>query len=52
MRISKEVLDELLKGVERPGDLPGDAGLVKEMKVPCWMPVHPVRVRPSSWILV
>lgn len=28
MTISKEVLDELLKGVERPEDLLGDAGLL------------------------
>lgn len=28
--ISRELLDELLKGVERPGDLLGDAGLMKE----------------------
>ncbi len=29
MTISKEILDELLKGVERPEDLLGDAGLMK-----------------------
>ena len=28
MTISKELLDELLKGVERPEDLLGDAGLL------------------------
>ena len=29
MTISKELLDELLKGVERPEDLLGEAGLMK-----------------------
>ena len=33
MTISKEFLDELLKGVERPEDLLGDAGLMKELKI-------------------
>jgi len=33
MTISKEMLDELLKGCERPEDLLGDAGLMKELKV-------------------
>src|SRR5690606_39977275 len=33
MTISKEILDELLKGVTRPEDLLGDAGLVKELKI-------------------
>ena len=33
MTISKEILDELLKGVERPEDLLGDAGLIKELKI-------------------
>jgi len=33
MTISKELLDELLKGCERPEDLHGDAGLMKELKV-------------------
>ncbi len=33
MTISKELLDELLSGVERPEDLPGDKGLMKELKV-------------------
>ena len=33
MRISKELLDELLSGVERPEDLLGDTGLMKELKV-------------------
>lgn len=28
MTISKEILDEVLKGVERPEDLLGDAGLM------------------------
>ena len=28
MTISKEILDELLKGLERPEDLLGDAGLM------------------------
>jgi putative transposase len=33
MTISKELLDELLKGVQRPEDLLGDAGLMKELKI-------------------
>ena len=33
MTISKEVLDELLSGVERPEDLLGDQGLMKKLKV-------------------
>ena len=33
MTISKELLDELLEGVERPEDLLGDAGLMKELKI-------------------
>ena len=33
MTISKEILDELLKGCGRPEDLLGDAGLMKELKV-------------------
>ncbi len=33
MTISKEVLDELLRSIERPADLLGDAGLMKELKV-------------------
>ena len=33
MTISKEILEELLKGVERPEDLLGDAGLMKELKI-------------------
>src|SRR6056297_1167392 len=33
MTISKELLDELLKGCERPEDLLGDAGLIKELKI-------------------
>jgi len=33
MTISKEILDELLKGVERPEDLLGDTGLMKELKI-------------------
>lgn len=33
MTISKEILDELLKGVTRPEDLLGDAGLMKELKI-------------------
>ena len=32
MTISKELLDELLKGCELPDDLLGDAGLMKELK--------------------
>jgi putative transposase len=31
MTISKELLDELLMGCERPEDLLGDAGLIKEL---------------------
>jgi len=33
MTISKELLDELLSGVERPEDLLGEKGLMKELKV-------------------
>jgi putative transposase len=33
MTISKGLLDELLSGVDRPEDLPGDKGLMKELKV-------------------
>jgi hypothetical protein len=33
MTISKELLDELLKGCERPEDLLGEAGLMKELKI-------------------
>ncbi len=33
MTISKEILDELLKGCKRPEDLLGDAGLMKELKI-------------------
>jgi len=33
MTISKEILDELLKGCERPEDLLGDTGLMKELKI-------------------
>jgi transposase-like protein len=33
MTISKELLDELLSGVERPEDFLGDKGLMKELKV-------------------
>ena len=33
MTISEELLDELLSGVERPEDLLGDKGLMKELKV-------------------
>jgi transposase-like protein len=33
MTISKEMLDELLTGVERPEDLLGDTGLMKELKI-------------------
>ena len=40
MTISRELLDELLSGVERPEDLLGDKGLMKELKVrlmeECW----------------
>ena len=31
--ISNELLDELLKGCDRPEDLLGDAGLMKELKI-------------------
>jgi len=33
MTITNELLDELLKGCERPEDLLGDAGLMKELKI-------------------
>ena len=33
MTITNEVLDELLSGVENAGDLLGDQGLMKELKV-------------------
>jgi putative transposase len=33
MTISNELLDEQLKGCERPKDLLGDAGLMKEFKI-------------------
>ena len=33
MTISNKVLDELLSGVERPEDLLGDTGLMKDLKV-------------------
>ncbi len=33
MTISKEVLDELLSGVENADDLLGEQGLMKELKV-------------------
>ena len=33
MTISKELLDELLSGVEKPEDFFGDKGLMKELKV-------------------
>ncbi|OAN77245.1 hypothetical protein A8B81_15760 [Sulfitobacter pontiacus] len=33
MTISKKILDELLKGVERPEDLLSNVGLMKELKV-------------------
>lgn len=33
MTISKAILDELLKGCERPEDLLGDSGLMKELKI-------------------
>ena len=32
MTISKELLDELLSGVEKPEDFFGDKGLMKELK--------------------
>ena len=32
MTISNDLLDELLKGCKRPGDLLGDAGLMKELR--------------------
>lgn len=33
-KINDDVLDELLKGCERPEDLLGDGGLMKELKKP------------------
>lgn len=33
MTISKGLLDEPLKGCERPEDLLGEAGLMKELKI-------------------
>ena len=33
MTISNEFLEELLKGCDRPEDLLGDSGLMKELKV-------------------
>ncbi len=33
MMISKDVLDELLGGVKNADDLPGDQGLMKELKI-------------------
>lgn len=33
MTISREILDALLTDVERPEDLLGDAGLLKELKI-------------------
>jgi hypothetical protein len=33
MTISKELLDELLKGCDRPKDLLGNDGLMKELKI-------------------
>ena len=33
MTISNKILDELLSGVDRPDDLLGDTGLMKELKV-------------------
>ena len=33
MTISNELLDELLQGCARPGDLLGEAGLMKELKL-------------------
>ncbi len=31
--LSKDLPDDLLKGVERAEDLPGDAGFMKELKI-------------------
>jgi putative transposase len=33
MTISKDLLDDLREGCERPEDLLGDAGLMKELKI-------------------
>ncbi len=33
MPLSKDLPDDLLKGVERAEDLPGDAGFMKELKI-------------------
>lgn len=38
MTIYKGLLDELLKGCERPQDLLGDAGLMKELRI--MLPIH------------
>ncbi|AXX97798.1 hypothetical protein [Profundibacter amoris] len=46
MTISKELLDELLSGVEQPEDFFGDKGLMKELKVRLMermlLPLYPV----------
>ena len=42
MTISKELLDELLSGVERPEDLLGAKGQVQQRR-------HPDRQSNSSW---
>lgn len=33
MTICPELLDELLSGMKRPEDLPGDVGLLKELNI-------------------
>jgi len=42
MTISQELLDELLKGCERPEDLLGDAGLMNELKIEVAPVIRPV----------
>lgn len=40
MTISNELLDKLLNGCERPEDLPGDVGLMKERKIGTELTAH------------
>lgn len=49
MTISKELLDELLKGCERPEDLLGDAGLMKELKIRLTPDENPLSSRLSRY---
>lgn len=50
MTISQEILDERLQGLEQPEDLPGDAGVIKELKIKLMerMPVAVPRDRDGS----